>query len=54
MFLKLRIQVVLNNLIDGLHLVVCLRMINRKEAFLDAKLIAKFPKILVIKLCAII
>ena len=54
MFLKLHQQVVLNNLVDVLHLAICLRMINRREAFLDAKFIAEFSKLFAIELCVIV
>ena len=54
MFLKLCLQVVLNNLVDGLHLVVCLRVINRREAFLDAKFIVEFAKLFSIELCVVV
>ena len=51
MFLKLHLQVMFDDLID---LAVCLGMINRIEAFLDAELVAEFSKLFAIKLCAII
>ena len=54
MFLKLCLVVVFDDLVDGLYLAICLRMINRRKAFLDAKLIAEFSELIVVKLCAII
>ena len=54
MFLKLRLQVMFDDLVDGLYLTVCLRVINRREAFLDAKLVIEFSKLFAIKLCAIV
>ena len=54
MFLKLLLQDVHNNFVNGLHLVVCLRVINRREAFLDVKFIAEFSELLAIKLYLVV
>ena len=54
MFLELHLQIVLNDLINGLNLTVGLRMINRREVLLYAELAAKFSKFFAIKLCSVI
>ena len=54
MFLKLHLQVVFDDLVDGLHLTVCLRMINGRETFLDADFFAEFPKFFVVELCSVV
>ena len=53
-FLKLFLHVVFDDLVDGLHLAVCLRMINRREAFLDAEIVVEFSELFVVKLHAIV
>ena len=54
MFLELRLQVVFNDLINGLNLIVGLRMINRREVFLYVELAAEFSKFFAVELCSII
>ena len=54
MLLKLRLQVVFDDLVNGLNLTVGLRMINRREVLLNAEFVVEFPKFLAVKLCAII
>ena len=54
MFLKLCLLVMLNNFIDDLYLVVCLRVINRKEAFLDTKFITEFSDLFTIELRVVV
>ena len=54
MLLDLNLQVVFNDLINGLNLTVGLRMINQREVFLNAKFIAEFSKFLAVELRAII
>ena len=54
MFLELRLQVVLNDLINGLNLTIGLRMINRREVLLYAELTAEFSKFFAIELRSII
>ena len=54
MFLELHLQIVLNDLINGINLTVGLRMINRREVLLYAELAAKFSKFFAIQLCFVI
>ena len=53
-FLKLRLQVVLNDLINGLNLTVGLRMINRIKVFLYVELVTEFPEFPTVELRFII
>ena len=52
--LKLCLQVVFNDLINGLNLTVGLRMINQREVFINAKFVVEFSKFLTVKLHSII
>ena len=54
MLLKLRLQVVFDDLINGFNLTVDLGMINRREVLLNVEFVAEFPKFLAIKLCVVI
>ena len=54
MFFKLRLQVIFNDLIDGLNLTFGLRMINRIEVFLYAELATEFSEFFAIELHSII
>ena len=54
MFLKLRLQVVFDDLVDGLQLVVCLWVINQREAFLNAEFVAEFSELFAIELCTVV
>ena len=51
---KFRLKVVLDNLVNGLNLTICLRMINRREVFLDVELVTEFSELLPIELRTII
>ena len=54
MLFKLHLQVVFDDLFNGLNWTIGWRMINRREVLLNADFITKFPKFLTIELCAII
>ena len=54
MFFELYLQVVFDDFVDGLYLVVCLRMINQRENFIDVELIAEFSEFVVVKLRTIV
>ena len=53
MFLKLHLQVVFDDLVDGIYLFVGLKVINRGEAFLNIEFVTEFSKLFVVELCAI-
>ena len=54
MLLKLHLQIVFDDLINGLNLTFGLRMINRREVLINAKFVTEFPKFLTVELCAVI
>ena len=54
MLFQLRLQVVLNDFINGLNLTVSLRMINRREVFLYAELATEFSKFSAVELLSIV
>ena len=54
MFFKLRLQVEFHDLVDDLYLVFSLRVINRREAFLDLEVVAERTKFVAKELCSII
>ena len=43
-----------DDLVNDIYLAVCLRVINRRKFFLDAKLVAEFSELFVVKLRAIV
>ena len=54
MFLKLRLQVIFDDLVNDLYLAVCLRMINLIEAFLDVEFVIEYSELCAVELCAIV